>query len=240
MVHRRFSLSLLLSLATVFSISAMETRSLDDIDMDSATLEILPEMVRTDGIEEETNLFYDQEGFFVRTNEDAVRVHEYDTDKCLRGRSTKDIAKRALLGKFKVSKLDNGEYVVRSHGELKGGGPVLAGLFYWATKVGLYGAFAGAVAGSTAAVAVTGGAAAPAVAGLGAAIGTAVGTAAASAAIGGAVVTSAVAGTATVAAAVGGTALAVGATAGGAVGFITAIEAASIAAGAIGMAAGPF
>ncbi len=132
MVHRRFSLSLLLSLATVFSISAMETRSLDEIDMDSATLEFLPEMVRTDGIEEETNLFYDQEGFFVRTNEDAVRVHEYDTDKCLRGRSTKDIAKRALLGKFKVSKLDNGEYVVRSHGALKGSGVLGAtGGFYF-------------------------------------------------------------------------------------------------------------
>ncbi len=146
-VYRRFSLSLLLSLATVFSISAMETRSLDDIDMTDATLEFLPGMVRTDGIEEKTNLFYDQEGFFVRTSGDDVRVHKYDTDKCLLGLSTKDIAKRALLGKFKVSKLDNGEYVVRSHGELKGGGPVLAGLFYWATKVGLYGAFAGAVAG---------------------------------------------------------------------------------------------
>ncbi len=178
--------------------------------------------------------------FLAKQKGQRTKIQNCFVDKTIRGVSQERLAKLMDCGYLSLNQTDDGEFTLKHNVRGPGGGPVLATLFYWATKVGLYSAIGGAVAGSTAAVVVTGGAAAPAVAGLGAAVGTGIGTAAASAAIGGAVVSTAVAGSAAATAAVGGTALAVGAGAGGAAGVIAAIEAAAIAAAAIGAAAGPF
>lgn len=146
---RLLSLSLLLSLAAVFSISAVNTANdafsidnIDEFDMTEATLAFLPEVVRTDGLGEDVDLFYDNDGFFVRTSDEDVRVQSHDTDKPLRDLSKKDLIKYAAMGKFKVSKFDTGEYAVRSCGELKGGGPVLAACGAIGTRVIGYGGWA--------------------------------------------------------------------------------------------------
>ncbi|MCL5875103.1 MAG: hypothetical protein M1114_01390 [Candidatus Dependentiae bacterium] len=59
-------------------------------------------------------------------------------------------------GKIKLSKMSNGEYVLRSGIDIKGGGPILGSIFYWGTKTLAYGAIVGGV---SAAAAATGGAA---------------------------------------------------------------------------------
>lgn len=220
-----------------------------DIDMEEGALEFPSERVRqTASIK--GRLFYDKEGFFVRKDKEDVRIKKYDTDKLLRGRSVNDMAKYTLLGKVRLAELDSGEYTVQAQGELKGGGPVLASVFYWGTKIGLYSAIAGAAAGTVAATVATAGGAAPLAAGAGAVVGegflaattgVAVGTGIASTAlsVGGAGVAAAVGSSAAATAVVAETTVAVGA-AGGAAGVITAIEAAAIAAGAFGAACGPF
>jgi hypothetical protein len=135
MIRKVLSSSLLLSLLVAFPLSAIETSQdvkilsfsdLDKVDMSEATLAFSPELVSTNGIEEDISLLYDKDGFYVRTKENDVRVKAYDTDKFLRGRKANDIAKFSQIGKFKVSKFDNGEYAVHVQGGLKGGGPILA------------------------------------------------------------------------------------------------------------------
>ncbi len=147
-IKKLFSLSMLFSLITISSLCAME---------------LSPESIRGNHVGP-IGLSYDEEGFIVTENDLSTRVHSYDTDSLFRGKSKKQIAAFAAMGKFKVSKFDNGEYAVRAHGDLKGGGPVTAWTFYCLTKIGIYGALAGAVAGSAVAIVATGGGAAPAVA----------------------------------------------------------------------------
>ena len=147
MVHikKLFSLSLIFSLIVASPLLAMEEMSFSEfdmssnIDLDEATLEFSPESVRTDGLEENIGLFYDKEGFFVRADDEDVRVQTYDTDKLFRGRNIKDVARYATQGKFKVSKFNNGEYVIAAHGDLKGGGPVLAAIAAVGVRVIGYG-----------------------------------------------------------------------------------------------------
>ena len=109
-IKKLFSLSLLFSLLAASSLSAME---------------LSPESIRGNRLGP-IGLSYDEEGFTVTENDLATRVHSYDTDSIFRGKSKKQIAAFAAMGKFKVSKFDNGEYSVRAHGDLKGGGPFLA------------------------------------------------------------------------------------------------------------------
>ncbi len=140
-INKILSHSLLLSILAASSLSAVENShliSLDEVDMTEATLEFSPEAVRTDGLGEDIGLFYDKDGFFVRTSDDDVRVQRYDTDKLFRGRKVKDIARYSTMGKFKLSKLDNGEYVVCSHGEIKGGGLLGATVGAYVGKYGTY------------------------------------------------------------------------------------------------------
>ncbi len=121
---KKLSLSLLFSLiAAASSLSAMETlTSFNDLDMTNATLEFSPSTARTCGAEENAALFYDKEGFFVREDDNDVRVHGYDTDKFFQGKSVEEMARYAMIGGFKVSQFDNGQYAVRTQGALKGGG----------------------------------------------------------------------------------------------------------------------
>ncbi len=127
MVRNKLS-SMLLLLLTAFSLKAVESSqgliTLDDYDMSEATLRFSPDSVRSEGIDEKVGLFFDEEGFFVRSNDENIRVHSYDTDPIFKNRKQKDILRFALGNKFKLKKLDNGEYKVEAAGGLKGGGVV--------------------------------------------------------------------------------------------------------------------
>ncbi len=120
-----YKLSLAFLVATA-SIAAMEvspsTIPLDDLDTSNMTLVIPSSQVRTQNIKNKIDLFYDENGFVVKEGETFKRVHSYDTDSSLRKRNLKTIAKYVCLNKLKISKFDNGEYAVRAHGELMGGG----------------------------------------------------------------------------------------------------------------------
>lgn len=140
-------------------------------------------------------------------------------------------------------KCSDGSYAVDLQGRIKGGGPITAGILYWATKVTCYGTAAATVGG---AVVVTGGIAAGAITG-GVAAGTAV--AIEGVAVGGSIAVGGI-GTAlpVVAGAIGGGVAAVGATetlaigtmgavtsAGGVAGAVAMVEAASLGAFSFGM-----
>ncbi len=116
-------LSLLLIFLSFSSIeSSQKYINFDNIDMSEATIEFSPDIIRSERHKKQIKLFHDKQGFFVRTNSKEVRVHAHDTDKSLREMTSKDIAKYAMLGKLKVSKFNNGEYAIRAHGDLRGGG----------------------------------------------------------------------------------------------------------------------
>ncbi len=114
-VKKLFSVSLLFSLVAASSLPAMEL----------STIELSRESIRGNRLGP-IGLSYDEEGFTVKENDLSTRVHRYDTDSIFKGKSKKQIAAFAAMGKFKVSKFDNGEYAVRAHGDINGGGPALA------------------------------------------------------------------------------------------------------------------
>ena len=190
-------------------------------------------------------LFYDNDGFTV--DEDGVekRVQKYDVDKLFQNKTPEEIAALAAIAKFKVSKFNNGEYAIRAHGDINGGGPVTAAALYWTVKsLCWFGVGAGAAVvgtGVAAATAATGGAVLGAAGGaagtvatlaIGSTAGT-MGTVAAGAVAGGAVVSTAAATTAATTATVVGASLGaptvVAAT-------IVGIESASLGAAAFGLA----
>ncbi len=117
-IKKLFSLSLLFSLLAASFLSAME---------------LSPESIRGNRLEP-IGLSYDEEGFTVTENDLSTRVQRYDTDKMFRGKTKKQIAAFAAMGKFKISKFDNGEYSVKADGGLNGGGPVTASILYGLTK----------------------------------------------------------------------------------------------------------
>lgn len=118
--------SMLLLLLTISSLKAVDSpqglTTLDDYDMSEATVEFSPESIRAEGLGERVCLFYDKEGFFVRSNDEDVRVHPYDTDPIFKNRNQKDVLKFALGNKLMLKKFNNGEYKVEAAGGLKGGG----------------------------------------------------------------------------------------------------------------------
>lgn len=169
----------------------------------------------------------DDSGFKVIHNNHTYQVQNHDVESFLRTMNKKQY-KMFLQngGRIHVAKLNNGDYILRHKVSGLGGGPVLACLFYGATKVAAYGAFVGAAIG---AVAATGGVAGAAMAAGSAVASTGVAAAggASAAAVGAAVGSSA--------AATSAVGFAAGACATG-TGIITAIEGASLAAGALGAA----
>jgi hypothetical protein len=195
------------------------------------------------------SLAYDANGFIVTEGTKHKRVRPYDVDKALSGKSPEQIAKFSKLGTFLVTKMHNGDYKVRAHGRIRGGGPITAAALYWITKSACWfgiGLGTTAVAtGIVAATAVTGGVPLATI-GSGAAVVATAGVPVTAAVAGGAVIggTAAAVGTATVAAAATTAATAVTvasagigatATAGVIAGTVAGIEAASIAAFAAGM-----
>ncbi len=104
-------------------------------------MELPRESIRMDRIGE-IGLSYDGDEFTVHNGDSHTRVQRADIDEAFRGRSCQEIAAFAAVGKFKVSKFQDGGYAVRAHGDIKGGGPILGGIFYFLTKAVIHGAIA--------------------------------------------------------------------------------------------------
>lgn len=224
----KLSLTILL-LATSFTTkTGYDSVPLDCFDADGMVLLVNPDNVRS---KHNIGLLCDHEGFIVKRGDDYIRVNTYDIDDIFLSMTLKQIAEYSIYNLFKVVQLNNGEYKVYAYGELKGGGPYTAYVFYSATKAFCYGTV---IAGAGTAIA----AAAPAVAVAG---GAALAAGSAGASVGAAVVAGAaangIAAAGATAAAVAATEGAVGVMAmgGGLAAGAAAIETASLGAGAFGM-----
>lgn len=118
--HKTFFLSLLL----LFSSSALA--------MDKAMEQAEP--FKTNGAQ-----------FTVFTKDGHAKpVKPYDVDKTLRKAPPKTLPTLLKNGYIQPQQLDNGDYKLKFNVRGKGGGPLTAGLFYWATKGICYGSAAGA------------------------------------------------------------------------------------------------
>ena len=171
-------------------------------------------------------LIRDENGFRLSDGKQEQIVQPHFVDSLLKRMSPEQLQTFVEQGnRIRVIRLSNGNIACRAMVPGLGGGPVLAGIFYWATKATCYGAITGAAV--TAAAATGGAAAAGAVGAVGA-------VATGGLSVAGGVVASGV-----------GCAVGASATATAGVGMVTAaaasvgsivaiIETASLAAGALG------
>jgi hypothetical protein len=181
-------------------------------------------------------LLHDKTHFYVSDENASYRVENHEVSPLL-----KQVLKRNALSeyskscKIRVKKHKDGMYSLVEKVPGKGGGAVLAGLFYGVVKVGAYAGMVAMGVGAGAAVtAATGGtAAAPVVAGTIVLAKGALGATAGMAAVGTAVATT------SAGAALGTGTAALIATSGGVAGYLAAVESAALWAGAVGMALGP-
>lgn len=104
---------------------------------------------------------------FVVINCDQKTLHEvqsHNLDRNLRNLSESQqlMFMKKRLGCLKVDQNSKGEYQLELHGRVKGGGPILGGIFYWITKIlcwtGVTTAAASVVTGAVASAVATGGA----------------------------------------------------------------------------------
>lgn len=174
----------------------------------------------------ELKIYHDDNYFYVQRGNSIKRVEAHEVNRLLT-----DLLRKKLLDRLKsagyiqVKEHQDGNYELAAKVRGNGGGPVLAGLFYWGTKTLCYGT---ALAGAGAAVVATGGAA-------GALTGAGVAAAGASASAGTTVVAGAIAGAGLTGEAALATASVV-TSAGGITAAVAAVETAATAAGALGMA----
>lgn len=120
-----YKLLLLTLLCAMLPISATSSdwMDLEDLDPSGLTLIIPSSQVITKNSVGKIVLLYDEEGFIVKQGDEFTRVHKYNTDKIFKKFDFKSMAKYVLLNnKIKVTQFDNGEYIVREQGGLKGGG----------------------------------------------------------------------------------------------------------------------
>jgi hypothetical protein len=79
------------------------------------------------------------EGFQVKGPEGVQVVERGDTDQTLRRINPHNLAAFMKVGKLRVSKANDGKYVLRSQVDGLGGGPIFGSIAYWATKTLCYG-----------------------------------------------------------------------------------------------------
>lgn len=101
-------------------------------------------------------LRHDGSLFTVQRGKESHKVASYDTDQVLRQLNKINLARYLQNGRIRVSKLSDGSFILRSHIDGLGAGPLSGQIAYWVTKSLCYGT-AAAAAGT--AVAATGGAA---------------------------------------------------------------------------------
>lgn len=127
-----------LVIITPIAVMPQNTISLDDLDTKNLTLLIPSSQVKTQNIKYKIDLLCDNEGFIVKKGKTVKRVRSYNTDKLFRKIDLIKIAKYALLNEFKVLDLGNGEYAVRPHFGLKGGGVLGANIGFFTAKFIVY------------------------------------------------------------------------------------------------------
>lgn len=150
MVRKLISLSMLFSLITISSLSAvkpeelfkpgtqMEVEEFSNIDLDNFTFLFDSSHVRTDGLDKGLRLGADKNGFFVQDGAEVVRIQTCDTDEQFKGRSLNEIALYGMTSTFKLSQFDNGEYSVKAADGLRGGGLLGATIGAYVGKYGTY------------------------------------------------------------------------------------------------------
>lgn len=80
-------------------------------------------------------LFHDHDGFHVVINDDERHnLKSYFVDPLLRKVDKKTLKKFQKVGYLSVKQMSNGEFSLTAKARGLGGGPVLAGIFYCATK----------------------------------------------------------------------------------------------------------
>lgn len=171
-------------------------------------------------------LLQHEDNFYVAKDGLVKLVNKYDIDAFLKNANPAQLQKYLEQdGYIQVDQLENQDYVLKAKGRIRGGGPILASLFYGATKAVCYGTF---IAGAGAAVGATGGGAiVVAAAGEMAAV---TGSGVVAVAIGSSATATAAASSATAAG------VAIATSAGGLSAIVTGIEALSVLAGAAGAA----
>ncbi len=182
-------------------------------------------------------VLHDKTHYYVSDENASYRVENHEVSPLL-----KQVLKRNALAeysrscKIRVKKHKDGTYSLIEKVPGKGGGPILAGLFYGIVKVGAYAGMVamGVGAGAVVTAASGGTGAAPVVAGTIVLAKGAIGATAGMAAVGTAVATT------SAGAALGTGTAALIATSGGVAGYLATVEAAAAWAGAAGMACGPF
>lgn len=116
------------------------------------TLALPNESLATRNIAGSINVLYNKEGFVVAHNATLTPVKPYDVAYELRKMDVERAAKVLSATQLRVSKLNNGEYTIARHGELKGGGAMGATVGFWLGKgvvyIGGHGAIVAAAAGS--------------------------------------------------------------------------------------------
>lgn len=171
-------------------------------------------------------LFKYQDNFYVAKEGKATLVKPYDVDPLLKKAKTETLVKYfEENGYIQIEQLANKDYILKAKGKILGGGPILASVFYGATKAVCYGTF---IAGASATVASTGGGAII-IAGAGE-LAAVTGSGLAAVAISSSVTATTVATTVT------GAGVAVATTAGGLSAIVAGIETLSVLAGAAGAA----
>ena len=209
---------LLLSLFAIFSAQAMEELSSGKLTQIKKS-----SLFATHDVGE-VDLFHNDKGFHVVQDDEVYTVNPQSLDPLLRTLKHKQLKKFQKIGYIQVKKNEDNEFSLVSKVRAKGGGPVLAAGFYWATKALCYG---GMIAAAGAAVGATGGGAVV-LAGAGEILAVS-GSGVAAVAIGSSA-------TATAAATAGTTVAVVAGTTGGVAAVVAGVESASCVMAAIGMA----
>jgi hypothetical protein len=181
-------------------------------------------------------VLHDKSHYYVTNENASYRVENHEVSPLL-----KQVLKRNARTEYSksckvlVRKNTDGTYSLLEKIPGKGGGPLLAGLFYGIVKVGAYAGMVamGVGAGAVVTAATGGTGAAPVVAGTIVLAKGALGATAGMAAVGTAVATT------SAGAALGTGTAALIATSGGVAGYLAAVEGAALWAGAAGMACGP-
>ncbi len=136
-MKRLLSLSfLLLSLPVLGALSTFD---------ESRDLLALPQKnIITRNVHGPLNVFHGSDGFIVAHNAKLVPVKSYDVGPGLRNMDANKAAKVLAATQLQVSRLNSGEYTIAQHGQLNGGGVILANVAYYGVNALCYGTAAAA------------------------------------------------------------------------------------------------
>jgi hypothetical protein len=96
---------------------------LDELDLDSTTIHIPQTRIyKSNNVKTKFKLFYNKDGFFVSDEYGIHQIKPYEIDKIFHGKRVNQIIRYLLNGKFYLSRYQEGEYKISSHGSLNGGG----------------------------------------------------------------------------------------------------------------------